>query len=586
MEKNTGYPSIDQTHKQGNGLLKNNPIIPDMSIVNTIALISSFYRDAIAIDCLDLRVTYQELFDTAKVLARSFKELGIKKNDIITATMDNFFQAVAVFLAANRIGAVTTFLNPGCSTEEIKHYLNEFESPLLINYNKNIEYNSNIKKDTKVRQIITLRPEHLNIKTFNEIKTSDIGYNDYISFNDLKLVADYYKGFINPIQSGNQDALVLFTSGSTGTPKSVVLTNENILASGIYMKNSGNIKTEVGEKCLVCVPFAYPYGFATSTLMTLLCGREAILAPNLTKDNISYFLAKNPNIIFGSPALLELIRRNTLEEQDLSSIKYFISGGDFLTPQAAIDGKAFYKKHNAEVEIYNGSGNAETAGASTNAVGLPVKPETVGKVLVGTDAIIVDPDTLEEKKYGEEGMLCISGRHVFKEYYKNPELTKEAKLNYKGKEYLKTGTIGILSSDGYFTLTGRASRFYIRADLNKVYCEHIQRFINNINIVDSCAVVPKPNDDLLYESKVYIVLRDGVAADNDTMEYIKMLCSSEISDKQTGEKLQLKTFEIPQSFSFIESLPKNQADKIDFHKLEVMANQEYENEKIKREKVK
>lgn len=119
-----------------------------------------------------------------------------------------------------------------------------------------------------------------------------------------------------------------------------------------------------------------------------------------------------------------------------------------------------------------------------------------------------------------------------------------------------------------------------------MYCEHIQKFINNIDIVDSCAVVPKPNDDLLYESKAYIVLRDGVAANNDIMEYIKMLCSSEISDKQTGEKLQLKTFEIPQSFSFIESLPKNQADKIDFHKLEVMANQEYENEKIKREKVK
>ena len=578
MEKNTGYPSIDKTHKQGNGLLKNNPIIPDMSIVNTIALISSFYRDAIAIDCLDLRVTYQELLDTAKVLAKSFKELGIKKDDIITAAMDNFFQAVAVFLAANRIGAVTTFLNPGCSTEEIKHYLNEFESPLLINYNKDIEYNSNIKKDTKVRQVITLRPEHLNIKTFNEIKTSDIGYNDYISFNDLKLVADYYKGFINPIQSGNQDALVLFTSGSTGTPKSVVLTNENILASGIYMKNTGNVKTEVGEKCLVCVPFAYPYGFATSALMSLLCGREAILAPNLSKDNISYFLSKNPNYVFGSPALLELIKRSTNENQDLSSIHSFISGGDFLSPEQAISGKKFFADHNAKVEIYNGSGNAESSGASTIAVGSNVRPETVGRVLVGTDAIIVDPDTLEEKKYGEEGMLCIFGKHVFKEYYKKPELTKDAKFEYKGKEYLKTGTIGVLDKNGYFTLTGRASRFYIRSDLNKVYCEHIQRFINNIDIVDSCAVVPKPNDDFLYESKAYIVLKDGIAVTDDVIEYIKILCSSEIKDKQTGEGIQLKRFEIPQSISIVDELPRNQADKIDFTKLENIAKEEYEEE--------
>lgn len=586
MNTNTNYPSIDKTHQKENGFLKNNPIIPDMSIVNTIALISSFYRDAIAVDCLDLRVTYQELLDTSKVLSKSFKELGIKKNDIITAAMPNFFQAIAVFLAANRIGAITTFLNPGCSIDEIKYYLNEFESPLFVNYDKNLEYNSNIKKDTKVRQIITLEAKHLNIKTFNDIKIGDIGYSDYISFNDLKLVADYYKGFINPIQSGKQDALILFTSGSTGTPKSVVLTNQNILASGIYMKNSGKIETKIGEKCLVCVPFAYPYGFATSTLMSLLCGREAILAPNLTKDNISSFLAKNPNIIFGSPALLELIKRNTLEDQDLSSIHSFISGGDFLSPQLAIDGKDFFKSHNAKVEIYNGSGNAESSGASTNAVGLEVRPETVGKVLTGTDAIIVDPDTLEEKKYGEEGMLCISGKHVFKEYYQNPNLTKDAKFYYKGKEYLKTGTMGSLDKEGYFTLTGRASRFYIRSDLNKVYCEHIQRFINNIDIVDSCAVVPKPNDDLLFESKVYVVLKDGILMSDDTKEYIRLLCHGEVKDKQTGEGIQLKSFEIPESLTFIDNIPRNQADKIDFVKLEMMAKQEYENEKLAKAKVK
>lgn len=133
---NTGFPSIDKTHEKENSFKQNHPIIPNMSVVNAIGMISSFYRDAIAIDCLDLRVTYQELLDTAKMLSKSFKELGIKKDDIITTSMPNFFQAVAVYLAANRIGAVTTFLNPGCSIEETKHYLNEFESPLFINFDK------------------------------------------------------------------------------------------------------------------------------------------------------------------------------------------------------------------------------------------------------------------------------------------------------------------------------------------------------------------------------------------------------------------------------------------------------------------
>ncbi len=85
----------------------------------------------------------------------------------------------------------------------------------------------------------------------------------------------------------------MFTSGTKDNPKAVILTNKNILASGIYMKNSTNLSNVRGEKSLVCVPFTYLYGFATSTLMSLLCGREAFLAPYLTDTNISYFLGKN-----------------------------------------------------------------------------------------------------------------------------------------------------------------------------------------------------------------------------------------------------------------------------------------------------
>lgn len=58
------------------------------------------------------------------------------------------------------------------------------------------------------------------------------------------------------------------------------------------MKNTGRIKIIPGEKCLVCVPFSYPYGLDTSTVMSLLCGRTGILAPSLTKDNIRYYLSK------------------------------------------------------------------------------------------------------------------------------------------------------------------------------------------------------------------------------------------------------------------------------------------------------
>ena len=54
--------------------------------------------------------------------------------------MPNFYQAVVIYLAANRIGAITTFINSMSWIEEVLGYLNQFESPLFINYDKNNDY--------------------------------------------------------------------------------------------------------------------------------------------------------------------------------------------------------------------------------------------------------------------------------------------------------------------------------------------------------------------------------------------------------------------------------------------------------------
>ena len=214
--------------------------------------------------------------------------------------------------------------------------------------------------------------------------------DDIIDFNSLEGISKYKKKGLSS-NSGKDESLILFTSGTTGKPKSVVLTNENILAAGTYLKNSSHVKSLNGDKTLVCVPFSYPYGFVTSALMTLLSSKTAILAPDISKYTINYYLSKKPNIIFGSPALLNLIMKNSFENQDLSSISTFISGGDFLTPNLSKKGKDFFELHGAkDVEIGNGSGNAETVSCGTNPTGIENRPETVGKILVGTDAIVIN----------------------------------------------------------------------------------------------------------------------------------------------------------------------------------------------------
>ena len=558
------------------------PIIPNLSIYDTLNMLSLMYRKANAIDCLDLKITYEELINNTAIVAKSLKEIGIKQNDIITISMPNYSQAVIMFLALNRIGAITTFLNSGCTKEEVKKYLNEFESPLFVNFNQSDEYNDEIINKTKVKQIITLYPKDINTLEFSKEKKLT-GYTNKINYNDLLNISEFYKATTKTKTNGSQTALLLFTSGSTGNPKTVTLTNKNIISSGIYMKNTGHIKMIKGEKCLTCIPFCYPYGFSTSTLMSLMCGREAILTPNLNEKNISYYLSKNPNYVFGSPAILDLILRNTPQEQDLSSIHSYVSGGDFLTPSKAMDAIEFFKQHKANTEVYNGFGNAEGAGTFGQAVGSKVKRDSVGKILSGMSAIILDPETKEVLNPNEEGLLYLSGKNIFKGYFKKEGLTNEHIIEYNNKRYFKTGVIGKLDEEGYFYITGRLSRFYIRMDSHKVYLEHLQKVLSYYDFIYESAAVQKPNDKDRYETKVYIVLKDNVEKTEELKQKILELLKHPVTTS-TGEKIILKEYEIPKEIEFVDKIPKTKADKTDFKALEQRTLEEYQKQYKKGER--
>lgn len=566
------YPSLGKPQNNGHSYFEKHPMIPNLSVYNAIRAINTFYGNKEAIDCLDLKVNYDQLFKDSITISRALKELNVTKGQIVSISMPNLYQAVASFLACNRIGAVTTFLNPGAEKEEISEYLNLFESPVFINYDKTDEENLIYKKKTNVKYIITLNKENKNKLSLNE--DYHLTKNDeLIDFNSLGSIAEFQKKGL-PSNNSKDNSLILFTSGSTGKPKSVVLTNENILAAGTYLKNSSKSKSLDGDKTLVCVPFMYPYGFSTSTLMTLMSSKTAILAPNMSKDTISYYLNKKPNIIFGSPALLDLIMKNIPDNQDLSSITTYVSGGDFLTPSHSKRGQEFFEKHGAkDVKMGNGSGNAETVSCGTNPTGVEIRPETAGKVLVGTDAMIVDSETLEEKKYNEEGLLCVSGKHVFKEYYKEPEKTKDAKFEKDGKTYFKTGTMGYIDKDGYFTLTGRESRFYIISTLNKVYCDHVQTIISNLDDIDECAIVKVPDDDMLYVNKAYIVSNKDVNdVELEKKNLLEKFKQPIINSK--GEIERLKWYEVPSYIEFVKELPRKPGtEKIDYQTLEHDAEQ-------------
>jgi len=582
MGKETGYPSIDKIHLEGTKYGERKPIIPSVSFSSVMDLMFFKQGDHKLVDSMDLEVSTKEFQKDSLVMAKFLLEIGVRRGDIVSVSMPNYYQAIPIFKACNMIGAVCTFLNPYAHDSEIINYIKMYDSKVLFNFDKSDEENKYIKKNTGLRHIITMDKNFINSRDYYQVGDSLFGYRDDIPLSEIGNVLMYRNKDKFGLGKGKVDALILYTSGSTGKSKSMVFTNENLIASCIYLKNSTHVPevTEDDKKWMNVVPFMYPYGFGASVLQTMLSGREVILSPNLSEKNISYFYGKKPNLVFGSPAFLELTKRNIPDDMDLSSLKTFVSGGDFLSVSQSYDAREFFKKHGAEVNMCNSSGTGETLGCSTNAMNIPYRPETVGQLVLGPEYVILNPDTLEEVKYMETGVLCTRGKHVFKGYYNNQELTDSVKIKYKGKEYYMTGNIGFLDKDRYFTLVGRASRFFIVKTLNKVYCELVQAVVSNIPGVDSCAIVPKANDENLFCSKAYVVLKEGYLPTKEMEQYIIEMSKQEYIDKDTLEKISLKDYEIPVSVTFLDKLPRTElAEKVDYEKMRRMAQEEYDNEK-------
>ncbi len=590
----TGYPSLDNPQSKDASFFEKHPIIPSLDIITILKLLSKKIRNLNAINCNELIVSYQKLIDDSHLLAKSLKELGVSKGDIITISLPSNYQAISLFFALNEIGAITTFIDTYASEEEILNYLNNYESKVYIAYNKTIDELQNIKNSSKVDYIISLSSNKVNITNLNN--NLEMSNDWFIDYHSLGSIAKYKKNFISLPNKGSDDSLILYTSGSTGQPKSVVLTNKNVLAAQIYARNTSHTENITGMKTMTCVPLRYPYGMVTSLLTSLLWGKEAIMTPNWDSNTVKYYYSKNPNIIFGSPAVLDLTMRFLPKNFDLSNISHFISGGDFLTIKHAEMAYDFFKEHNNNyVEIGNGCGNAETVSIGSTPVGVPLKQSTAGKILVGSSAMIIDKDIKDdidisnnpnicEKKYYEIGELCISGKHVFKEYYGEPEKTKYCKFIKNGKTYFRTGTLGFIDIDGYFTPVDRKSRFYIRSTGHKVYLDNVQNIIScSDDRIFNCAVVKVPDENELYVNKAYVVLKKNIEQTEELMEEIfeklyKPICIN-------GKIVQLKEYEIPKYMEFSAELPRIiGTEKIDYSSLENDALKEINKEfkKIRR----
>ena len=152
-KKLTGYPSIDKPWLKYYSEEAKTTEIPEIkSVYENIKEKNELHKNKIAIKYYRKRFTYEELFSKVDEYASRFKILGVNSGDIVSICMPSTPETVFAIYALNKIGAICDMIDPRSNSEQMRYYLKENQSKLLVlcaNYYgvmKPAIDNSNLKK--------------------------------------------------------------------------------------------------------------------------------------------------------------------------------------------------------------------------------------------------------------------------------------------------------------------------------------------------------------------------------------------------------------------------------------------------------
>ena len=559
---------------------KRDPLVPPISVSALFNLSSFGHNDEVVANQKELDFTRRELKQDIKTLAKAFLQLGLKKGDIITvATGRSMYENILIFLTANRLGMIVAFLDEKTARDTLLHYLDEFNSPLLITYKATDKRIKDLKHDAKsVKNIINLNGRTVDESGPDDEQEEDIDFHALDGFllngQPITKTAEKYKGHIpKNTFAANREALISFTSGSTSGPKPMVFTNKALIASAIYSKVASDVKMWDKElhSWMSYVHLDCPYGLVVSVLAPICGGGEVVFTPDIDDTNLDYYIGKNPNTIFGIPPLLEAMPA-LKDDTDISDLKMFASGGERLEKSASLAALDFFKSRGLKnIKISNGYGVGEALGLISTAVGnRTYNPDSVGQIPAGVHTMVLNPDTGEELNFGKTGILYVTGKHILSRYYNRPELTDDKIITIKGKKFVKTGDLAYVSETGFITLVGRAT-FFINNLPAKVYYEVVRAAVSKSELVKKCYVVKGPDPKLKLAAYAFVVTNDGIGHNDDIR---KQIITKAAEPFNLGRRrITLKDYELPKKVIFLDDLPLTKANKTDFRKLERMAKE-------------
>ena len=540
--------------------------LPALSAFEYVCQRSKNHLNDTALEYYGRKFTYADLIVNVKKTAAALRGAGVKKGDIITVVSIMTPEIIALFYAADMMGATLNLVDPRYSVEGIREYIEEVDSHLLVCLNVVYERCRQAAKRTNVEKVIVLSPADslppvmavgykLTTPDKNKYASNVIRWKQFIKGGEGQSTA------AEPYDPDHA-CVVVHTGGTTGSPKGVMLTDDCF--NGIALQFQAYPKLfHRGQKLMNVMPPFIAYGFACGIHLPLVLGFTVIIIPNLDPAKLGSLVLKHkPEHMFGVPTHYQQLAADPkLRDKDLSFIINYAAGGDSLSRGAEQTVNDFLAAHGARYPIAKGYGMTEVSSAATVAAGLDNKPGSVGIPMVNTVVAAFEPGTDRELPIGQRGELCISGPCLMKGYYNKPEETAILLRRHPdGRVWAHTGDMGYLDEDGFVFLDSRIKRMIIRHDGFKVFPSMIENVVSRHPAVHQCSVVGCADKDHTQGRLpfVYIVLKaDTTAKKKQVIRELERMCAEELPE-----------YVQPVAYKFISSMPMTPVGKVDYRQLE------------------
>lgn len=461
--------------------------------------------------------SYGEFFAETGRYANTLQSLGVAAGDRVAVQVEKSVQALALYLACQRLGAIFLPLNTAYTFAELEYFLGDAEPALVV-----VDPTRLDKSAALCRKLNVAACHSLGVRGEGSL---------------AELAASCPADFVDAKPRHDDVAAILYTSGTTGRAKGAMLTHQNLLSNALTLRECWRFTPD--DVLLHALPIFHAHGLFVAANVSLLAGAAMIFLPKFDADTVVDCLPR-ASVMMGVPTFYtRLLDHPALGHELVRHIRLFISGSAPLLAETHTAWEA--KTGHRILERY---GMTETIMLTTNPYDAERVAGSVGFPLPDVSLRIVHPDTAAPVNPGEVGMVEVKGPNVFQGYWR---LSEKTAAEFRPDGYFITGDLGHVDERGYIHLVGRSKDLIISGGYN-IYPKEVEAEIDLLPGVVESAVFGVQHPDFGEGVTAVVILQNGALLNESGM--LKAL------------EERLARFKLPKRILSIPELPRNTMGKV------------------------